>query len=145
LKMRLTGYRQADRVRGCVCAWTKAMQPNGWKPVRKHVVMNPHIQLRKEESEAIKNSDFKTHRWVVERIHSLTNRFRRILRFVRKRSKTTRRCCILHAASLSGIKSYWDRLLVCHYINRIPRRGTCGTPHLNVTLLIQAPHNITIH
>ncbi|NXZ87787.1 transposase [Serratia fonticola] len=105
----------------------------------------PHIQLRKEESEAIKNSDFKTHRWVVERIHSLTNRFRRILRFVRKRSKTTRRCCILHAASLSGIKSYWDRLLVCHYINRIPRRGTCGTPHLNVTLLIQAPHNITTH
>lgn len=38
----------------------------------------PHIQLRKEESEAIKNSDFKAHRWVIERIHSLTNRFRRI-------------------------------------------------------------------
>lgn len=27
----------------------------------------PHIQSRKEESEAIKSTDFKAHRWVVER------------------------------------------------------------------------------
>ena len=31
---------------------------------------DPHIQSRKEESEAIKNADFKAHRWVVERTHS---------------------------------------------------------------------------
>ncbi len=39
----------------------------------------PHIQSRKEESEAIKNTDFKAHRWVVERTHSWMNRFRRVL------------------------------------------------------------------
>lgn len=39
----------------------------------------PHIQSRKEESEAIKSADFKAHRWVVERTHSWMNRFRRVL------------------------------------------------------------------
>ena len=39
----------------------------------------PHIQSRKEESEASKVTDFKAHRWVVERTHSWMNRFRRIL------------------------------------------------------------------
>ena len=40
----------------------------------------PHIQSRKEESDASReNSDFRAHRWVVERIHSWMNRFRRIL------------------------------------------------------------------
>ena len=39
----------------------------------------PHIQSRKEEYEAIKNTDFKAHRWVVERTHSWMNRFRRVL------------------------------------------------------------------
>ena len=39
----------------------------------------PHIQSRKEESEAMKNTDFKAHRWVVERTHSWMNRFRRVL------------------------------------------------------------------
>ena len=39
----------------------------------------PHIQSRKEESDASKNTDFKAHRWVVERTHSWMNRFRRIL------------------------------------------------------------------
>lgn len=39
----------------------------------------PHIQSRKEESEAIKSTDFKAHRWVVERTHSWMNRFRRVL------------------------------------------------------------------
>ncbi len=34
----------------------------------------PHIQSRKDESEAIKNTDFKAHRWVVERTHSWMNR-----------------------------------------------------------------------
>ncbi|EEW3159025.1 IS5 family transposase, partial [Escherichia coli] len=39
----------------------------------------PHIQSGKEESEAIKNTDFRAHRWVVERTHSWMNCFRRIL------------------------------------------------------------------
>ena len=39
----------------------------------------PHIQSRKEESEALKNNDFKAHRWVVERSHSWMNHFRRVL------------------------------------------------------------------
>ncbi|EKC3336939.1 IS5 family transposase [Escherichia coli] len=39
----------------------------------------PHIQSRKEESEAIKSTDFKAHRWVVERTHNWMNRFRRVL------------------------------------------------------------------
>ena len=30
----------------------------------------PHIQSRKEESEALRSADFKAHRWVVERTHS---------------------------------------------------------------------------
>ncbi|MBA4435474.1 transposase, partial [Escherichia coli] len=38
-----------------------------------------YIQSRKEESEAIKSTDFKAHRWVVERTHSWMNRFRRVL------------------------------------------------------------------
>lgn len=42
----------------------------------KHNGYEPHIQSRKEESETIKNSDFKVHRWVVERTHSWMNRFR---------------------------------------------------------------------
>ena len=39
----------------------------------------PHIQSRKEESDAIKNTGFRAHRWVVERTHSWMNRFRRVL------------------------------------------------------------------
>lgn len=39
----------------------------------------PHIQSQKDESEAIKNTDFKAHRWVVERTHSWMNRYRRVL------------------------------------------------------------------
>ena len=39
----------------------------------------PYIQSRKEESEAIRTTDFKAHRWVVERTHSWMNYFRRVL------------------------------------------------------------------
>lgn len=46
----------------------------------------PHIQSRKEESEALKNTDFRAHRWVVERTHSWMNRFRRILTRWEKKS-----------------------------------------------------------
>ncbi len=64
----------------------------------------PHIQSRKDESEAIKNTDFKAHRWVVERTHSWMNRYRRVL--TRWEKKVTRQCCILPVPSLSGIKSF---------------------------------------
>lgn len=39
----------------------------------------PHIQSRKEESEAIKGTDFKARRWVVEKTYSWMNRYRRVL------------------------------------------------------------------
>lgn len=50
----------------------------------------PHIQSRKDESEAIKNSDFKTHLWVVERTHSWMNRFRRVLTRWEKKVENSR-------------------------------------------------------
>lgn len=50
----------------------------------------PHIQSRKEESEAIKNSDFKTHLWVVERTNSWMNRFRRVLTRWEKKVENSR-------------------------------------------------------
>lgn len=64
----------------------------------------PHIQSRKEESDASKNTEFKSHRWVVERTHSWMNRFRRIL--IRWEKKFTRLCCILPVVLSFGIKSY---------------------------------------
>ncbi|CDL80567.1 transposase [Xenorhabdus szentirmaii] len=53
----------------------------GWlkKALRKQRYI-PCIQSRKEEHNAmIKDVDFKTSRWVVERTHSWMNRYRRIL------------------------------------------------------------------
>lgn len=47
----------------------------------------PHIQSRKEESEAMKDTDFKAHRWVVERTHSWMNRFRRAADPLGKKSR----------------------------------------------------------
>ncbi|MCW1830227.1 transposase, partial [Enterobacter asburiae] len=55
-----------------------------------------HIQSRKEESDAIKNTDFKAHRWVVERTHSWMNRFRLIL--TRWEKKTENYDAMLHFA-----------------------------------------------
>ena len=56
----------------------------------------PHIQSRKEESEAIKNTGFKAHRWVVERTHSWMNRFRRVL--IRREKKAENYEAMLHFA-----------------------------------------------
>jgi transposase len=49
----------------------------------------PHIQSRKEESDASKNTDFKAHRRVVERTHSWMNRFRRVLTRWEKNTENT--------------------------------------------------------
>lgn len=54
------------------------MMRNGLEDYLKTRRYEPHIQSRKEESEAIKTTSFEAHRWVVERTHSWMNRFRRI-------------------------------------------------------------------
>ena len=69
-----------------------------------------YIQSRKEESDAIRTTDFKAHRWMVERTHSWMNRFCCVLNCREKRSKDMKQCCIFPAALSFGIKSYWDRL-----------------------------------
>lgn len=52
----------------------------GWlKTYLQNCRYEPYIQSRKEESDASKNTEFKSHRWVVERTHSWMNRFRWIL------------------------------------------------------------------
>ncbi len=67
----------------------------------------PHIQSRKEESEASKNTDFKAHRWVVERTHSWMSRFRRILTQWQK--KTENYEAMLHFAC--GL-IVWNKVLL---------------------------------
>ena len=56
----------------------------------------PHIQSRKQESDASKNTDFKAHRWIVERADSWMNRFVRVL--TRWEKKTENYEAILHIA-----------------------------------------------
>jgi transposase len=67
----------------------------------------PHIQSRKEESDASKNTDFKAHRWVVERTHSWMNRFRRVL--TRWEKKTENYEAMLHFAC--GL-IVWNKVLL---------------------------------
>ncbi|WP_440137936.1 IS5 family transposase [Providencia vermicola] len=67
----------------------------------------PHIQSRKEESEAIKNSDFKAHRWVVERTHSWMNRSRRVL--TRWEKKVENYEAMLHLACAIIV---WNKILL---------------------------------
>lgn len=66
----------------------------------------PHIQSRKEESEAIRNSNFKAHRWVVERTHSWMNRFRRVL--TRWEKKVENYEAMLHFACAIIV---WNKIL----------------------------------
>lgn len=67
----------------------------------------PHIQSRKEESEANKNSGFKAHRWVVERTHSWMNRFRRVL--TRWEKKVENYEAMLHFACAIIV---WNKILL---------------------------------
>lgn len=68
--------RPGKRLRLCMDKGYEA----GWlESYLKSRCYEPHIQSRKEESEASKATDFKAHRWVVERTHSWMNRFRRLL------------------------------------------------------------------
>ena len=55
----------------------------------------PHIRCRKEEKRSIKEEPgFKARRWVVERVHSWMNRFRRIL--VRWEKKSSHYLAMVH-------------------------------------------------
>lgn len=81
------------------------------------------IQSTKEESEVFKNTDFKAHRWVAERTPSWMNRFHRV---GRRRSRITRRRCILHEALLSGIKQLWDRVLINNMLKSFFRYFSVG-------------------
>lgn len=67
----------------------------------------PHIQSRKDESEAIKNTDFKAHRWVVERTHSWMNRSRRVL--TRWEKKVENYEVMLHLACAIIV---WNKILL---------------------------------
>ncbi|HFS5768490.1 TPA: IS5 family transposase [Providencia rettgeri] len=68
--------RPGKRLRLCMDKGYEAEWLGSYLKSRRY---EPHIQSRKDESEAIKNTDFKAHRWVVERTHSWMNRFRRVL------------------------------------------------------------------
>lgn len=67
----------------------------------------PHIQSRKEKSEAIRNSNFKAHRWVVERTHSWMNRFRHVL--TRWEKKVENYEAMLHFACTIIV---WNKILL---------------------------------
>lgn len=67
----------------------------------------PHIQSRKEESDAIRTTGFKAYRWVVERTHSWMNRFRRVL--TRWEKKVENYEAMLHFAC--GI-IVWNKILL---------------------------------
>ena len=69
----------------------------GWLKTYLHShCYEPHIQSRKEESDASKDTNFKAHRRVVERTHSWMNRFRRVL--TRWEKKTENYEAMLHFA-----------------------------------------------
>ncbi len=74
--------RPGRRLRRCMDKGYEA----GWLKVYLKIrCYEPHIQSRKEESEAIKGTGFKVHRWVVERTHSWVNRCRRVLKHWEKK------------------------------------------------------------
>lgn len=72
----------------------------------------PHIQSGKGESDALKNSDFKAHRWVVERTHSWMNRFRRVL--TRWEKKVENYEAMLHFACAIIV---WNKILLGWALN----------------------------
>lgn len=78
--------------------------------VSKNHRYEPYIQSRKEESEAIKNIDFKAHRWVVERTHSWMNRFRRVL--TRWEKKVENYEAMLHFACSIIVWIVWNKILL---------------------------------
>ncbi len=70
--------RRANRAKDSACAWI-GYEAEWLEEYLKSRRYEPHIQLRKEESEAIKGTDFKARRWGVERTHNWMNRYRRVL------------------------------------------------------------------
>ena len=68
--------RPGKRLRLCMDKGYEAEWLESYLKSRRY---EPHIQSRKDESEAIKYTDFKAHRWVVERTHSWMNLYRSVL------------------------------------------------------------------
>jgi putative transposase len=58
--------------------------------------LTPHVRARGEEATAKRTRGFRARRWVVERTHSWTNRFRALL--VRWEKKTVNYLASLHLA-----------------------------------------------
>lgn len=74
----------------------------------------PHIRSGNEESEAIKSSEFRAHRWVGERTHSWMNRFRRIL--TRWEKKVENDEAMLHFACSIFV---WNKIILLQALNLI--------------------------
>jgi putative transposase len=75
--------------------------------------LTAHIRCRGEESKTVPDHpNYKPRRWVVERVHSWINRFRRLL--IRWEKKPQNYEAMLQFAcgiSLGSRPTYWDRLL----------------------------------
>lgn len=96
--------RRGKKLRVCLDKGYEAEWLKGYLQSRRY---GPHIQSRKEESDACKSPDFKAHRWVVERTHSWMNRFRRVL--ARWEKKTENYEAMLHF--VCGI-IVWNKILL---------------------------------
>lgn len=96
--------RPGKRLRLCMDKGYEAEWLGSYLKSRRY---EPHIQSRKDESEAIKNTDFKTHRWVVERTHSWMNCFRRVL--TRWEKKVENYEAMLHLACAIIV---WNKILL---------------------------------
>ena len=83
------------------------------EPARKAVTerkYRPHIQQRKEESQASKHKPgYKARRWVVERSHSWLNRFRKLLVSFEKTEAS-----YLGLLSLAAALICWRQILTIH-------------------------------
>lgn len=93
-----------QRIRLCL---DKGYEADWLKTYLQSCRYEPHIQSRKEESDASKNTDFKAHRWVVGRTHSWMNRFRQVL--IRWEKKTENYESMLHFAC--GL-IVWNKVLL---------------------------------
>ncbi|WP_404935921.1 transposase [Providencia stuartii] len=76
--------------------------------------MDQFYMISDNESEAIKNMDFKAHHWVVERTHSWMNRYRRVL--TRWEKKVENYEAMLHFAC--GI-IVWNKTLLGYALSNL--------------------------
>lgn len=96
--------RPGKRLRLCMDKGYEAERLGAYLKSRRY---GPHIQSGKEESDVIRTTDFKAHRWVVEITQSWMNRFRRVL--TRWEKKVENYEAMLHFAS--GV-IVWNKILL---------------------------------